>query len=78
MSDQKKIRTAYALALVNLLALIFVLFLYNREMWRLHREIFTLQEDILSLHERVVKLQKATFGTVERSTIDKLPHRSNE
>jgi cell division protein FtsL len=77
MTDQKKLQLAYVAAIVNAVMLIFVMMLHSREMWRVQREIFDLQEDVLSLHERVVKLQKATFGVVERSSIDKLPHRAN-
>lgn len=75
MSDPKKLQFAYVIAITNVIVLMLMMYLHSQEMWRIQREIFTLQEDILSLQERVVKLQKATFGKVERSSIDKLPHR---
>jgi len=78
MSDSPKVKVAFVLAFVNLIALLFVMYAHNREMRRFQQEIFSLQEDVLSLQERMVKLQKASHGVVERSTVDNLPHRSNE
>lgn len=75
--DQKTLKIAYLLAFANFIAFLVLAFIHSQDMWRYQREIFALQEDVLSLQERVVKLQKATFGVVERSSIDKLPHRSD-
>lgn len=78
ISDHRNLKIAYLLAFANLIALAFFTFIHLQEMRRFQQEIFSLQEDVISLHERVVKLQKATFGVVERSSIDKRPHRSNK